>query len=101
LSIQCQASLLPSTTLFRSVTKLIDKRDARIPKIKQEAKSVATVYMKKFQKVKVKQMYRELLTNRELLGEVAPEWPFEEVAHFIKDRKSTRLNSSHVKISYA
>ncbi|MEK5183774.1 RNA polymerase recycling motor HelD [Solibacillus sp. FSL W7-1324] len=74
----------------RTVTKLIDERDARVPKIKQEAKSVATVYMKKFQKVKVKQMYRELLTNRELLGEVAPEWPFEEVAHFIKSHQKER-----------
>lgn len=74
----------------RTVTKLIDERDARIPKIKQEAKSVATVYMKKFQKVKVKQMYRELLTNRELLGEVAPEWPLEEVAYFIKAHQKER-----------
>lgn len=74
----------------RTVTKLIDERDARIPKIKQEAKSVATFYMKKFQKVKVKHMYRELLTNRELLGEVAPEWPLEEVAHFIKAHQKER-----------
>ena len=67
----------------RVVTKYIDERDERIPKIKQEAKSTATVYMKKFEKVKIKAIYRELLTNRLLLSEVAPEWSLEEIEAFL------------------
>ncbi|MGN7477006.1 RNA polymerase recycling motor HelD [Solibacillus silvestris] len=68
----------------RTVTKLIDERDERIPKIRQEAKSTASVYMKRFQKAKIKQLYRSLITNRELLGEIAPEWTLEEVGQFLK-----------------
>ncbi|MGM9949755.1 MAG: RNA polymerase recycling motor HelD [Lysinibacillus sp.] len=67
----------------RVVTKYIDERDERIPKIKQEAKSTATLYMKKFEKVKVKTIYRELLTNRPLLSEMAPEWSLEEIEAFL------------------
>jgi len=65
------------------VTKYIDERDERIPKIKQEVKSTATAYMRKFDKVKIKPMYRELLTNRILLSELAAEWSFEEIEQFL------------------
>lgn len=74
----------------RTVTKLIDERDERIPKIKQEAKSVATLYMKKFQKVKIKPFYRTLVTSRELLMEVAPEWSLEEIEHFLSVHQKER-----------
>ena len=67
----------------RLVTKYIDERDKRIPKIKQEAKSTATAYMRKFEKVKIKPMYRELLTNRMLLSELAAEWSFDEIEQFL------------------
>ena len=71
----------------RIVTKFIDERDERIPKIKQEAKSTASVYMKKFQKLKVKQTYRDIITNRELLYEIAPEWDPDETEQFIHAHK--------------
>ncbi|MGM9944695.1 MAG: RNA polymerase recycling motor HelD [Lysinibacillus sp.] len=67
----------------RLVTKYIDERDERIPKIKQEVKSTATAYMRKFDKVKIKPMYRELLTNRLLLSELAAEWSFDEIEQFL------------------
>ncbi|MGE7020886.1 RNA polymerase recycling motor HelD [Solibacillus cecembensis] len=68
----------------RIVTKFIDERDERIPKIKQEAKTTASLYMKKFQKAKIKPMYRDILTNRTLLNELAPEWTLEEVEQFVQ-----------------
>ena len=71
----------------RIVTKFIDERDERIPKIKQEAKSTASAYMKKFVKVKVKQAYRDVVTNRELLYEIAPEWAPEHTEQFIAAHK--------------
>lgn len=71
----------------RVVTKFIDERDERIPKIKQEAKSTATVYMKRFQKAKVKQTYRDIVTNRELLYGIAPEWDVEHTELFIQTHK--------------
>ena len=68
----------------RNVTRFIDERDARIPKIKQEIKSTVTTYMRRFEKAKIKTMYRELLTDRVLLRELAPEWSFEEQEQFIR-----------------
>ena len=71
----------------RTVTKMIDERDERIPKIKQEAKTTATAYMKKFTKSKIKTLYRELVTSRELLYEIAPEWDPTETESFLKAHK--------------
>lgn len=71
----------------RIVTKYIDERDARIPKIKQEVKSTASAYMRKFEKSKIKPMYRALVTDRQLLQELAPEWSFDEIEAFIDAHK--------------
>ena len=71
----------------RIVTKFIDERDERIPKIKQEAKSTATAYMKRFQKAKIKQTYRDIVTNRELLFEIAPEWAMSDTEQFLQAHK--------------
>ncbi|MER1958309.1 MAG: RNA polymerase recycling motor HelD [Solibacillus sp.] len=70
-----------------TVTKMIDERDDRIPKIKQEAKTTATAYMKKFTKAKIKTLYRALVTSRELLYEIAPEWDPSETESFLKAHK--------------
>ncbi|HWL11418.1 MAG TPA: UvrD-helicase domain-containing protein, partial [Ureibacillus sp.] len=67
-----------------TVTKFIDERDERIPRITAEAKSTATSYMKRFEKAKIKQMYRKLLTDRQLLQELAPEWTFEQHEKFLQ-----------------
>ena len=68
----------------RIVTKYIDERDTRIPKIKAEAKTTTAVYMKKFKKLKIKSAYREILTNRLLLQELTPEWSLDEQELFIR-----------------
>lgn len=68
----------------QTVTKFIDERDERIPKIKAESKTTATAYMKRFEKAKIKQMYRKLLTDRILLRELAPEWTFEQQEQFLR-----------------
>lgn len=68
----------------QTVTKFIDERDERIPKIKEQSKSAATAYMRRFEKVKIKPMYRKLVTDRLLLRELAPEWTFEEQEKFIR-----------------
>lgn len=66
------------------VTKFIDERDARIPQIKAEIKSTVSTYMRRFEKVKIKTMYRTFLTDRLALRELAPEWSFEEQERFIQ-----------------
>lgn len=60
------------------VTKWIDERDARLPAVEKESKTVVTRYMKRFEKYKIKSLYREFLTNRVLQEELAPEWSKKE-----------------------
>lgn len=71
----------------RIVTKYIDERDARIPRIKQEVKSTATAYMKRFEKVKIKPLYRQFLTDRMLLSDIAAEWSLDEMEKFLAAHK--------------
>lgn len=66
------------------VTKFIDERDERMPAIEKEAKSTVSVYMRRFAKYNVKTLYRTLLTNAELLAEVAPEWHYLEQQQFLQ-----------------
>ena len=68
----------------RIVTKFIDERDERIPAIEKEAKSTATVYMRRFSKYNIKTLYRTFLTHRELLEELTPEWHYIEQQQFIQ-----------------
>ncbi len=66
------------------VTKVIDERDERMPALEKEAKSTVSVYMRRFAKYNVKTLYRTLLTNAELLAEVAPEWHYLEQQQFLQ-----------------
>lgn len=68
----------------RIVTKFIDERDERIPAIEKEAKSTATVYMRRFTKYNIKSLYRKFLTHRELHEELTPEWHYIEQQQFIQ-----------------
>ncbi|KOS66450.1 DNA helicase [Lysinibacillus contaminans] len=68
----------------RIVTKFIDERDERIPAIEKEAKSTATVYMRRFTKYNIKTLYRAFLTRRELLEELTPEWHYIEQQQFLE-----------------
>lgn len=69
------------------VTKLIDERDARIPQIQQEAKSTTSVYMRKFEKVRIKAFYRTLLTDQTLLNEITLEWTPAQTTAFLAAHK--------------
>ncbi len=71
----------------RIVTKYIDERDERIPKITQEAKTTAAAYMKRFEKAKIKPLYRAFLTDRTLLSEIAAEWSWQEIELFLQAHK--------------
>ncbi|WP_107948364.1 RNA polymerase recycling motor HelD [Lysinibacillus parviboronicapiens] len=68
----------------RIVTKYIDERDERIPAIEKETKSTASAYMRRFSKYNVKTLYRTLLTNAELIAELAPEWHYLEQQQFLQ-----------------
>src|SRR5207302_6000838 len=82
------STLFPYTTLFRSRTQ-IDKLDHQLLKLANERASLAGEIgeLKNDQGAEVFSPARE----EEVLKNVIE----------AKDRKSTRLNSSHVKISYA
>lgn len=69
------------------VTKWIDERDERLPAIEKETKTIVSRYMKRFEKVKIKPLYREFLTNRALQEELAPEWSNEEHNRFEEAHK--------------
>lgn len=68
----------------RVVTKFIDERDERIPAIEKETKTTATAYMRRFTKYNIKTLYRTLLTDAELLAELAPEWHYLEQQQFLQ-----------------
>ncbi|MCM0624590.1 AAA family ATPase [Lysinibacillus sp. OL1_EC] len=68
----------------RVVTKFIDERDERIPAIEKETKTTASAYMRRFPKHNIKTLYRTLLTDAELLAELAPEWHYLEQQQFLQ-----------------
>lgn len=77
----------------RVVTKYLDERDERMPKIEREAKSTTRQYMSKFSKIKVKQLYREFVTSQEQVHELIPEWGFAEVETFLKMHKKEKWST--------
>src|SRR5690606_42110527 len=81
-----RSTLFPYTTLFRS-------RQLVLPMLLEEALAVNPVRHADHGERAVGEMRQHVRRN---LREIP-----EEVALGIGDRKSTRLNSSHVKISYA
>lgn len=66
------------------VTKFIDERDRRIPLIEKESKTTANVYMKRFKKANIKNMYREFVTNGKLINEHATLWTAEQKDAFLR-----------------
>src|SRR5690606_41827289 len=81
-----RSTLFPYTTLFRSL-KPWEQRERRQQEIARELQP----------KFAALPGVRAFPTNPPSLGQSARSKPVE----FVIDRKSTRLNSSHVKISYA
>lgn len=74
----------------RLIFQYTAERDERLPQIKQQAKTAASSYMRRFKKINVKTMYRELVTNPLLLAEIAPELTIDEQAQFIAAHKKER-----------
>lgn len=66
------------------VVKYLDERDERLPKIEVEAKSTTREYMKRFAKIKPKQLYRDFLTNIDELNQFIPEWDMNQIQQFVK-----------------
>src|SRR5256885_12825826 len=85
-----RSTLFPYTTLFRS--DLVQKTEAEMLRTPNFGR-------KSLNEIK------EVLANMGLhQGMEIPNWPpenIEELAKRVEDRKSTRLNSSHLVISYA
>ncbi|WP_075618467.1 RNA polymerase recycling motor HelD [Paenisporosarcina indica] len=66
------------------VTKYIDERDRRIPLIERESKTTASTYMKRFKKANIKKMYREFVTNGNLIEQHATLWTADQRHAFLQ-----------------
>src|SRR2546430_13683526 len=88
-----RSTLFPYTTLFRSIS----------PVLSQAAPAIAAYY------VRTATAHDEFIAGPSGAGYMYPsQWPQQQLASFLqrteqmmRDRKSTRLNSSHSQISYA
>src|SRR5690606_41769349 len=95
-----RATLFPYTTLFRSTgteTSIrLEEKFRRYLQLAEMAKKTRMLF------VTVSEKRRQLaeLTFEHLSSQIPVPKDF-DIAFLVEDRKSTRLNSSHVKISYA
>src|SRR5690349_23203587 len=88
-----RSTLFPYTTLFRSFRRELDKKleglccDAILGIVQKQSRGLGG----------------EPLPTTRILGKQLPQVQFSNLLDYSKnrDRKSTRLNSSHVEISYA
>lgn len=74
----------------KEVTRWIDERDERMPAIEAEAKTVTTKYMKRFSKYNVKKLYRQFLTDSDLLASTTPDWTKKQRQTFLKFHEKER-----------
>src|SRR3712207_8033787 len=88
-----RSTLFPYTTLFRSVLTHIEKVLARPPELVQEHTGENRV------RVAVSRVTQPVQSSLVEARRVDREHPLRRLTH--RDRKSTRLNSSHANISYA
>src|SRR3712207_8494247 len=79
-----RSTLFPYTTLFRSVLRLLSER--REDLVAERTRALNRLHA----------LLRDLLG-----GGVAGKLSADRAARILRDRKSTRLNSSHANISYA
>src|SRR5690606_40652894 len=84
------STLSPYTTLFRSVKVVVPKRGPKKELVNLAKKNANIAIREKFQLIE-RQEERTIGACQELA----------KAMNISTDRKSTRLNSSHVKISYA
>ena len=64
------------------VTRFVDERDERIPRVKEESKHVVSTYMRKFPKASIKNVYKQIIRSKDILNYLAPEWSIEEIEKF-------------------
>ena len=60
------------------LTRILEERDTRLPAIEKAGKSAVSAYMRRFNKIDIKKLYRNWLTNRQLQNELAFHWSTEE-----------------------
>lgn len=84
----------------RLIFQYTDERDERLPLIKEEARTKTASYMRRFKKINVKTMYRELLTDPMLLAELAYDWSFEQQSEFLAAHKKERWTPDDVAAMY-
>src|SRR5690554_7601307 len=79
-----------------AATSLYPARRARWPRLGRHSRRGSPV-----QRLQVRELPTNLSTHREHPTQPPPPAARVPVARLLEDRKSTRLNSSHVRISYA
>src|SRR5690349_22128771 len=84
-----RATLFPYTTLFRSASKQLEERDRERVLIAPLVHGLA------------RPLLRRHVDRRTERGSGACQLGWRSVVELVGDRKSTRLNSSHVESSYA
>ncbi|MEE1130616.1 MAG: RNA polymerase recycling motor HelD [Caryophanon sp.] len=84
----------------RLIFQYTDERDARLPQIKEEARTKTSTYMHRFKKVNVKAMYRELLADPMLLAELAYDWTFEQQSQFLAFHKKEQWHADDLAALY-
>lgn len=84
----------------RVVTKFLDEREERLPKIEVEIKSATKNYMQPFKKIKVKELYRTFVTTKEKIETFIPEWNSDEVEIFLQTHKKERWTNEDLAAIY-
>src|SRR3712207_7667709 len=87
-----RSTLFPYTTLFRSwwMHRISSRQNAILEALRQQGKRIETLSKEEHELIK---------DVHPAVGEIREDMA--DVKHAVKDRKSTRLNSSHANISYA
>src|SRR5699024_12752233 len=95
-----RSTLLPYPTLFRSLTELIHRGGCLLTRRTRDGSKVRNTLNSLHRGIQLNTSRCERTDVAGHLGEVV-DGHVGVAIQLIKDRKSTRLNSSHVSISYA
>src|SRR5207253_8074996 len=82
--------LFPYTTLFRSISPLCRRTEIRLPLLRKHSLILISALRG-----------RNRTNTPAILAPIVDLWRPNRLNYVLRDRKSTRLNSSHVAISYA
>ena len=84
----------------RIVTKFLDERDERLPKIEQQLKTIAKHYMQRFTKIKCKDVYRQFVSSSAQVIHFIPEWSEEQAEAFTTLHKKELWSSDDLAALY-